>query len=182
MLVTVTHRLNIFGFLYLPELYGSQYADSGNVGILDCVAALQWVHANIGNFGGDAGNVTIFGQSGGGAKTSILLSMPSAKGLFHRAGVMSGASLRLTTAEQAQKGAPAIPRIRDRPPKEPEREAHRPQHKRQRSSPPGRDAPRPGGAKRRRARSRRFTGVRRHRFAHPIGSRNEARPSDPSVG
>ena len=65
VLVTVTHRLNIFGFLYLADLYGDAYADSGNAGILDCVAALQWVHANIANFGGDPGNVTIFGQSGG---------------------------------------------------------------------------------------------------------------------
>ena len=108
VLVTVTHRLNIFGFLYLPELYGSQYADSGNVGILDCVAALQWVHANIGNFGGDAGNVTIFGQSGGGAKVSAMMGMPAAKGLFHRAIVQSASFLRGTPKERAAEGAKRV--------------------------------------------------------------------------
>ncbi len=90
VLVTITHRLNIFGFLYLAELYGDAYADSGNAGILDCVAALQWVHANIANFGGDPASVTIFGQSGGAGKVSTLMGMPPAKGLFHRGIAESG--------------------------------------------------------------------------------------------
>jgi para-nitrobenzyl esterase len=108
VLVTVTHRLNVFGFLYLPELYGGEYADSGNVGIMDCVAVLQWVRANIGNFGGDAGNVTIFGQSGGGAKVSALMGMPSAKGLFHRAIVQSASFLRGTPKDRAAEGAKRV--------------------------------------------------------------------------
>ena len=101
VLVTVTHRLNIFGFLYLGELYGDAYADSGNAGILDCVAALEWVHANIANFGGDPASVTIFGQSGGAGKVSTLMGMPPAKGLFHRAIAESGAALRSGVKEQA---------------------------------------------------------------------------------
>jgi para-nitrobenzyl esterase len=108
VLVTVTHRLNIFGFLYLPELYGDAYADSGNAGILDCVAALQWVHANIVNFGGDPGNVTIFGQSGGGAKVSALMGMPSAKGLFHRAIVESASYIRGGVKERAAEAASRV--------------------------------------------------------------------------
>ncbi len=108
VLVTVTHRLNIFGFLYLPELYGSQYADSGNAGILDCVAALQWVRTNIANFGGDPNNVTIFGQSGGGGKVSALMGMPAAKGLFHRAIVQSASFLRGVVKERAADGAKRV--------------------------------------------------------------------------
>ena len=68
MVVTVNHRLNAFGYLYLAEFGGAEFADSGNAGMLDLVLALQWVRDNIAAFGGDAGNVTIFGQSGGGAK------------------------------------------------------------------------------------------------------------------
>ncbi|MDP8985843.1 MAG: carboxylesterase family protein [Pseudomonadota bacterium] len=105
VLVTVTHRLNVLGFLYLAELYGPRYADSGNVGILDCQAALQWIRDNIAHFGGDPGNVTIAGQSGGGAKVAVLMSMPSAKGLFHRAVGESGAILRINTKEQATAAA-----------------------------------------------------------------------------
>jgi para-nitrobenzyl esterase len=108
VLVTVTHRLNIFGFLYLPELYGAQYADSGNAGILDCVAALQWVRANIANFGGDPGNVTIFGQSGGGGKVSALMGMTPAKGLFHRAIVESASFLRGGEKAQATNAAKKV--------------------------------------------------------------------------
>ncbi len=108
VLVSVTHRLNIFGFLYLPEIYGAEYADSGNVGIMDCVAALQWVKTNIGNFGGDAGNVTIFGQSGGGGKVSALMGIPSAKGLFHRAVVQSASFLRGTPKDRAADGAKRV--------------------------------------------------------------------------
>jgi para-nitrobenzyl esterase len=89
VVVTVNHRLNAFGHLYLPEL-GADYADSGNVGILDLVLALQWVRDNVAEFGGDPGCVTIFGQSGGGAKCATLMAMPAAHGLFHRVITMSG--------------------------------------------------------------------------------------------
>lgn len=103
--VTVTHRLNVFGFLYLADLFGPQFADSGNAGILDCVAALRWVHENIANFGGDPGNVTIIGQSGGGMKVSTLMAMPAAVGLFHRAIIQSGGMARATPKEQASANA-----------------------------------------------------------------------------
>ena len=89
VVVTVNHRLNAFGHLYLPEL-GADYADSGNVGILDLVLALQWVRDNAAEFGGDKSCVTIFGQSGGGAKCATLMAMPAAHGLFHRVITMSG--------------------------------------------------------------------------------------------
>ena len=101
VLVTVTHRLNVLGFLYLAELYGPAYADSGNVGMLDCVAALHWVHENIEQFGGDPNNVTIAGQSGGGAKVSTLMGMPAAKGLFGRAIAESGAYIHAPTPDVA---------------------------------------------------------------------------------
>ncbi len=92
VVVTVNHRLNAFGFLYLAELAGleTKYKDSGNAGMLDLVLALEWVRDNIAEFGGDPGRVTIFGQSGGGAKCATLMAMPSAKGLFHRVLTMSG--------------------------------------------------------------------------------------------
>ena len=90
VVVTVNHRLNAFGHLYLGALGGAEYADSGNVGILDLVLALKWVQENIAEFGGDASRVLIFGQSGGGAKCATLMAMPSAKGLFHRVLTMSG--------------------------------------------------------------------------------------------
>jgi para-nitrobenzyl esterase len=89
VIVGVNHRLNVFGFLYFAEIGGEKYAHSSNVGMLDLVAALEWVRDNIGAFGGDAGNVTIFGQSGGAGKVSTLMAMPSAKGLFHRAVIES---------------------------------------------------------------------------------------------
>jgi para-nitrobenzyl esterase len=85
VVVGINHRLNLFGFLYLGAIGGKKYADSGNAGMLDIVAALQWVRDNIAGFGGDPGNVTIFGQSGGAAKVTTLMAMPAAKGLFHRA-------------------------------------------------------------------------------------------------
>jgi para-nitrobenzyl esterase len=90
VVVTVNHRLNVFGYGYLAELGGPDLADSGNVGNLDLVMALEWVRDNIGAFGGDPGNVTAFGQSGGGAKVVTLMAMPVAKGLFHKAATMSG--------------------------------------------------------------------------------------------
>jgi para-nitrobenzyl esterase len=100
--VCINHRLAINGHLYLGAA-GADYADSGNVGMLDIVASLQWVRDNIAQFGGDPGNVTIFGQSGGGGKVSTLLAMPSAKGLFHKAIVESGSTLKQMTRDDAQK-------------------------------------------------------------------------------
>jgi para-nitrobenzyl esterase len=108
VVVTVNHRLTAFGYLYLAGLGGARYAESSNVGMLDIVQALQWVHDNIANFGGDAGNVTIFGQSGGGAKVCTLLAMPAAHGLFHRAIVESGASLRGVPVDAANKSTEAV--------------------------------------------------------------------------
>jgi para-nitrobenzyl esterase len=101
VVVTINHRLNVLGSTYLGEAAGPDFALSGSVGILDIVAALQWVRENIARFGGDPNLVTIFGQSGGGRKVATLMSMPSAKGLFHRGIVESGAVLRLTTPEDA---------------------------------------------------------------------------------
>ena len=101
MVVTINHRLNVFGFTYLGEAAGSEFALSGGVGMLDIVAALEWVRDNIARFGGDPNLVTIFGQSGGGRKVATLMSMPGAKGMFHRAIIESGAVLRLTTQEDA---------------------------------------------------------------------------------
>jgi para-nitrobenzyl esterase len=106
--VTVNHRLNALGYLDLSEFGGPAFAQSGNVGALDMVAALQWVRENIERFGGDPGNVTIFGQSGGGAKVCTLMAMPAARGLYHRAIVMSGSTIRLTERERAAKLAEAV--------------------------------------------------------------------------
>ena len=91
VVVTVTHRLNAFAYLWLAGLPGTgeQFADSANLGLRDLVLALEWVRDNIGAFGGDAGNVTVFGQSGGGGKTAMLTGFPAAQGLFHRAIIMS---------------------------------------------------------------------------------------------
>ena len=94
VVVTLNHRLNVLGYLDLSA-YGERYASSANAGMLDLVAALGWVRDNIASFGGDPGKVTIFGQSGGGAKVSALLAMPAAQGLFHRAAVQSGSGLRM---------------------------------------------------------------------------------------
>jgi para-nitrobenzyl esterase len=101
VVVTHNHRLNLFGYLNLAEIGGERYASSGNVGMLDIVAVLEWVRDNIANFGGDPGNVLIYGQSGGGGKVSHLMAMPAAKGLFHRAIVESGSTLRSGSAEAA---------------------------------------------------------------------------------
>ncbi|MEI7950430.1 MAG: carboxylesterase family protein [Gammaproteobacteria bacterium] len=101
VVVSVTHRLNIFGFLHLADLGGEQWAGATNAGMQDLVAALQWVKDNIAQFGGDPDRVTIFGQSGGGSKTTTLMAMPAAKGLFHRAIAQSGAALRGITASDA---------------------------------------------------------------------------------
>jgi para-nitrobenzyl esterase len=103
VVVTLNHRLNVFGYTYLGDAMGSEFARSSSVGLLDIVAALEWVRDNITNFGGDPNLVTIFGQSGGGRKVATLMAMPGAKGLFHRAVIESGAVLRLTTHEDAVK-------------------------------------------------------------------------------
>ena len=95
VVVTINHRLNVFGFTYLGGAAGSDFALSGGVGMLDIVAALQWVRDNIGRFGGDPNLVTISGQSGGGRKVATLMAMPGATGLFHRAIIESEAVLRL---------------------------------------------------------------------------------------
>lgn len=89
VVVSINHRLNILGFLDLSA-YGDKYKETANNSMLDIVAALDWVKANIANFGGDPNNVTIFGQSGGGAKVNTLMAMPGAKGLFHKAINQSG--------------------------------------------------------------------------------------------
>src|SRR3984893_15363321 len=107
VLVSLNHRLNIFGYLNLAK-YGEGYASSANVGMLDLVAALEWVRDNIANFGGDSGNVMIFGQSGGGSKVSTLMAIPTAKGLFHKAAIESGSSLRQSTPEDSEKLAAAV--------------------------------------------------------------------------
>lgn len=105
VVVTVNHRLGPVGYCYLGDLAGEQYAASGNAGMLDLVAALEWVRDNIAAFGGDPGNVTIFGESGGGAKVTVLMAMPAAAGLFHRAIVQSGPGLRMTTRAKATERA-----------------------------------------------------------------------------
>ena len=105
VVVTLNHRLGAFGFLDLSEIGGARYAQSGAAGMLDIVAALGWVRQNIAAFGGDPSRVLVFGQFGGGLKTSVLMAMPSARGLFHRAGVMSGSALRVTPQGESRKAA-----------------------------------------------------------------------------
>jgi para-nitrobenzyl esterase len=101
VVVTINHRLNVFGYTYLGETGGKDFELSGAAGMLDIVQALEWVHDNIDRFGGDPNLVTIFGQSGGGRKVATLMAMPSAKGLFHRAIIESGAVLRLVEKADA---------------------------------------------------------------------------------
>ncbi|MCW5738203.1 MAG: carboxylesterase/lipase family protein [Enhydrobacter sp.] len=107
VVVAVNHRLNIFGHLDLSA-HGEQFAQSGNAGILDLVAALEWVREHAARFGGDPRNVTIFGQSGGGGKVCALLAMPAARGLFHKAIVQSGASVRFAERERTTRLADAV--------------------------------------------------------------------------
>ena len=102
VVVTLNHRLNVLGFLDLSD-FGPEYASSGNAGLLDLVAALEWVRDNAEAFGGDPSNVTIFGQSGGGGKVSTLCATPAAKGLFHKAIVQSGSILKTMTSEQSRR-------------------------------------------------------------------------------
>lgn len=101
VVVTINHRLNLFGYFDLGEVGGEKYAASGNAGMLDLVAGLTWVRDNISQFGGDPSQVMIFGESGGGAKVSTLLAMPAARGLFHRAAIQSGPGIRANTHDAA---------------------------------------------------------------------------------
>jgi len=100
VLVTLNHRLNVFGYMDL-RAFGPQFANSANLGQQDLVQALQWVRANIAEFGGDPDNVMIFGESGGGGKVCTTMAMPSAQGLFHRAAVQSGPGLKSMSADVA---------------------------------------------------------------------------------
>ncbi|KHK90347.1 carboxylesterase/lipase family protein [Novosphingobium malaysiense] len=93
VVVSMNHRLSLFGYLALGEEFGPEYADAANVGMLDLAEALKWVRDNIANFGGDPSNVTIFGVSGGGAKVSHALAMPAFEGLFHKAAIIAGHDL-----------------------------------------------------------------------------------------
>jgi para-nitrobenzyl esterase len=103
VVVSINHRLNVFGYTYLGDIAGREFALSGSAGMLDIVAALEWVGDNIAMFGGDPNMVTIFGESGGGRKVATVMAMPGAKGLFHRAVIESGAVLRLPTRDDATK-------------------------------------------------------------------------------
>ena len=107
VLVSVNHRLNILGFLDLAD-YGDKYKASANVGMMDLVAALQWVRANIDQFGGDPSNVTIFGQSGGGGKVSTLMFTPSAKGLFQKAIAESGTAAQFQERDLTHRVGEAV--------------------------------------------------------------------------
>ena len=108
VVVTINHRLNVFGYTMLDDVLGDEFTSSGNAGILDIVQALSWVRDNISAFGGDPGNVTIFGESGGGGKVSCVMAMPAAKGLFHRAIIESGPGLTMTTREAAARATQAL--------------------------------------------------------------------------
>jgi len=114
VVVTINHRLNIFGFLKLDG-EDDRFADSGNAGTLDMVAALEWVRDNIEAFGGDPGNVTIFGESGGASKVAALMAVESAKGLFHKAIVQSSAGVRLATFDEATRASRSLATILGKP-------------------------------------------------------------------
>jgi para-nitrobenzyl esterase len=108
VVVNHNHRLNVYGYLNLAMIGGEPFSDSANVGMLDIVAALEWVRTHISMFGGDPGNVTVFGQSGGGGKVAALMAMPGAKGLFHRAAIQSGPFLKALSADYSQEVAEAL--------------------------------------------------------------------------
>ena len=108
VVVTLNHRLNLFGYLYLKELGGPEFADSGNVGQLDILLALAWVRDNIAEFGGDPKRVLLFGQGDGGAKCATLMAMPKAKGLFHRVATISGTQINAIDPAQATSTARSI--------------------------------------------------------------------------
>lgn len=108
VVVTVNHRLASFGYLDLSWTGDPRFAGSGNAGNLDLCLALRWIRENIEAFGGDPGNVTIFGQSGGGAKVATVMAMPAAQGLFHKAIIQSGAKLRVRTPDASERDARAF--------------------------------------------------------------------------
>ncbi|HET6959774.1 MAG TPA: carboxylesterase/lipase family protein [Vicinamibacterales bacterium] len=108
VVVSITHRLNVLGFIHLTELGGDRFADASNAGLKDIIAGLTWVRDNIDRFGGDPKNVTIFGQSGGAGKVSTLLGMPAAQGLFHRAIAQSGSAVTSMPAASATQNADAL--------------------------------------------------------------------------
>ena len=99
VVVSFNHRLGALGYLHLEDIAGEDFAGGGTAGMMDIVAALEWVRDNIAAFGGDPANVTIFGESGGGAKVSVLMALPSAKGLFHKAIVQSGPAVQMASRE-----------------------------------------------------------------------------------
>ena len=101
VVVSLNHRLNVFGFCHLEDIAGPDYAFSGNAGMLDIIAALEWVREHIELFGGDPDRVMVFGTSGGGMKTSFLMGSPRARGLLHRAGIQSGPGLRFMERDAA---------------------------------------------------------------------------------
>lgn len=116
VVVTLNHRLNLFGYGYLARLAGPAFADSGNAGQLDLILALQWVRDNIAGFGGDPSRVMVFGQSGGGAKIATLMATPSAAGLFHRVATMSGQQITASGPMNATRRAAAWLDALDLPP------------------------------------------------------------------
>jgi para-nitrobenzyl esterase len=115
VVVTINHRLNVFGHCELEHLLGEEFRGSANAGFLDVIAALRWVRDNIVGFGGYPGNVTIYGQSGGGRKVSIAMATQMARGLFHRGIVQSGSHLRLLERERAVELTDALLRKLDIP-------------------------------------------------------------------
>jgi para-nitrobenzyl esterase len=104
VVVTFNHRLGALGYLHLEDI-APDFEGAGTAGMRDIVAALEWVRDNIASFGGDPDNVTIFGESGGGAKVSVLMALPAAKGLFHRAVIQSGPAIQMATREDGTKTA-----------------------------------------------------------------------------
>jgi para-nitrobenzyl esterase len=105
VVVTLNHRLGAMGYLHLEDLAGEQFAGAGVAGMFDIVAALRWVRENIAQFGGDPANVTIFGESGGGAKVCVLMAMPAARGLFHKAIIQSGPAVEMASRDDATETA-----------------------------------------------------------------------------
>ncbi|HUY18152.1 MAG TPA: carboxylesterase/lipase family protein [Candidatus Binataceae bacterium] len=101
VVVTINHRLGALGYLHLEDLCGEEFAASGLAGMFDIIAALRWVRENVAAFGGDPDNVTLFGESGGGAKISVLMAMPAAQGLFHRAIIQSGPAVQMASRDEA---------------------------------------------------------------------------------
>lgn len=108
VLVNHNHRLNVYGYLNLERIGGEDFDSSANVGMLDLVAVLEWVRVHIASFGGDPNNVTIFGQSGGGGKVAVLMAMPAAKGLFHRAIIQSGPFTRALSPDYSHQVAETL--------------------------------------------------------------------------